>query len=336
MRKAALLYEKQDDLRVQCHLCSHHCVIAPGRNGVCRVRQNNDGELYTLVYGRTISQHIDPIEKKPLYHFQPGSRTFSIATPGCNFHCEWCQNWSISQQTDQHTLSAGQQASPEEIAYAAMSSGCRSIAYTYTEPTIFFEYAYDTARIANEMGLKNIFVTNGYMTAGALETIQPCLDAANVDLKAFSETTYKKWIGAKLKPVLESLKLMKQLGIWVEVTTLIIPGINDDPGELKETAEFISQELGVDTPWHISRYHPNYKVVDRPPTDLDTIMQARERGLAAGLRYVYLGNVGGEHETNCYNCGKLLVTRGYFQAASINIKDGKCPDCGVSIAGVWD
>ena len=223
--KEAALYEKITKDRVRCNLCAHHCVIADGKLGACHVRKNINGTLYTLVYGRTISQHVDPIEKKPLYHFYPGTSSYSIATPGCNFRCRWCQNWDIAQMPREQGLISGAEASPEQIVAGALASGCQSIAYTYTEPTIFFEYAYDTARLAHEAGIANVYVTNGYMTSDMLEAFHPYLDAANVDLKAFREKTYHRYVGAGLKPVLESMKVMKRLGIWLEVTTLVIPGL---------------------------------------------------------------------------------------------------------------
>jgi pyruvate formate lyase activating enzyme len=333
--KEAMLYEKQPNGRVRCNLCAHHCVIADGRRGICQVRENRGGTLYTLVYGRTIAQHVDPVEKKPLLHFYPGSTAYSIATPGCNFRCRWCMNWEISQMPGERPLTMGKKASPEQIVAAAQRAGCRSIAYTYTEPTIFFEYAYDTARLAHDAGLANIFVTNGYMTKEMLETFQPYLDAANVDLKAFRDETYREYVGARLQPVLDSLKMMKRLGIWLEVTTLIIPGINDDPVELRDAAKFVASELGVDTPWHISRFFPAYKMTDVPATPISTLQQAREIGLEAGLRYVYMGNVLGGEDTFCHACGRLLIRRSSWWILENHIQpDGRCPDCSTPVAGV--
>jgi pyruvate formate lyase activating enzyme len=272
-------------------------VIADGKRGVCQVRENRDGTLYTLVYGRTISQHVDPVEKKPLYHFYPGSTAYSIATPGCNFRCQWCQNWEISQMPREQHLISGHKASPEQIVAATQRAGCQSIAYTYTEPTIFFEYAYDTARLAHAAGLANLYITNGYMTVEMLETFHPYLDAANVDLKAFRKKTYHRYVGAGLQPVLDSMKTMKRMGIWLEVTTLVIPGLNDDSAELRDEAQFIANELGVDTPWHISRFFPAYKMTDVPPTPLATLQRARQIGLEEGLHYVYVGNIPDDNRT---------------------------------------
>jgi pyruvate formate lyase activating enzyme len=335
--KEATLFERLEKNRVRCNLCAHHCVIADGKRGVCQVRENQEGTLYTLVYGRTISQHVDPVEKKPLYHFYPGSTAYSIATPGCNFRCQWCQNWEISQMPRERDLINGHKASPEQIVAATQRAGCQSIAYTYTEPTIFFEYAYDTARLAHAVGLANLYITNGYMTVEMLETFHPYLDAANVDLKAFRKKTYHRYVGAGLQPVLDSMKAMKRLGIWLEVTTLVIPGINDDSAELRDAARFVAQELGVNTPWHISRFFPAYKMTDVPPTPLATLQRARHIGLEEGLRYIYVGNIPDVRgqDTVCPECGCLLIQRQGNWIAENKIRGGRCPTCGTSIAGVW-
>ncbi len=334
MAQEAKLYDKLSDNRVRCNLCAHRCVIAPGKKGVCQVRENRGGTLYTLVYGQTIAQHVDPVEKKPLFHFYPGSTAFSVATPGCNFRCRWCQNSEISQMPRERHLVMGEKASPAQIVAAAREAGCCSIAYTYTEPTIFFEYAYDTARLAHEAGLANIYVTNGYMTEEMLQTFHPYLDAANVDLKAFRDETYRKYVGARLQPVLDAMQVMKRLGIWLEVTTLVLPGINDDPAELREAARFVAQNLGVETPWHISRFFPSYRMLDVPPTPVATLQQAREIGLEEGLRYIYIGNVRGEENTTCHKCGQLLVARSGFRVTRNVVRDGRCPECGAPVAGV--
>jgi len=331
-----MLYEKLPENRVRCHLCAHRCLIADGQKGICQVRENRGGTLNTLVYGRTIAQHVDPVEKKPLFHFHPGSLSYSIATPGCNFHCHWCQNWEISQMDRDHSLPEGQEASPEQIVAAAQRANCSSIAYTYTEPTVFFEYAYDTARLAHQAGLANVYVTNGYMSEEMLETFHPYLDAANVDLKTFDDGVYRCHVGARLQPVLDAMQVMKRLGIWLEVTTLVIPGINDDPTELQRAARFVAQRLGVDTPWHISRFFPAYKMQNVPPTPVETLRRAREIGRAEGLRYVYVGNVRkeAEQDTVCPACGKTLIERRGFVVLANSIRNGRCPDCGAPIAGV--
>jgi len=335
--KEALLYKKLDNNNVRCNLCAHHCVITDGKKGVCQVRENRNGVLYTLVYGRTITQHVDPIEKKPLFHFYPGSTAYSIATPGCNFRCQWCQNWEISQMPREQHLAAGHRATPEQIVAAAQRAGCQSIAYTYTEPTIFFEYALETASLAHQAGLANLYITNGYMTAEMLDVFHPYLDAANVDLKAFREKTYHRYVGAGLQPVLDSMKAMKQLGIWLEVTTLVIPGLNDDSAELRDAAQFVAQELGVDTPWHISRFFPAYKMKDVPPTPLETLQRARQIGLEEGLHYVYVGNIPDDsgQNTYCPRCDHLLVRRQGYRIAENDIREGRCLACDTPIAGVW-
>jgi len=333
--KESMLYEKLPEGKVRCNLCAHRCVIADGKKGICQVRENRGGTLYTLVYGHTIIQHADPVEKKPLFHFHPGSTAYSIATPGCNFRCRWCQNWDISQMVHDRHFIMGEEASLEQVVAAAQKADCRSIAYTYTEPTIFFEYAYDTARLAHEAGLANLYITNGYMTEEMLETFQPYLDAANVDLKAFRDKTYRKYVGARLQPVLDTMKLMKRLGIWLEVTTLVIPGINDDEGELKDVVDFVANELGVDTPWHISRFFPAYKMTDVSPTPVETLNRAREIGLEAGLRYVYVGNVPGEANTVCHKCGQILIRRLGYRILENRVQpNGRCPNCGMPVAGV--
>ncbi|MFO7918578.1 MAG: AmmeMemoRadiSam system radical SAM enzyme [Anaerolineae bacterium] len=336
--KEAMLYEKLPEQRVRCKLCAHRCLITEGKKGICQVRENREGTLYTLVYGRTITQHVDPVEKKPLFHFYPGTTAYSMATVGCNFRCRWCQNWDISQVVRERHLIMGDEASPRQIVAAAEQAHCRSIAYTYTEPTIFFEYAYDTARLAHKAGLANLYITNGYMTAGAgemLETFQPYLDAANVDLKAFRDETYRRYVGARLQPVLDTMRTMKRLGIWLEVTTLVIPGVNDDEGELKDAAGFVANELGVETPWHISRFFPAYEMTDVPSTPVETLRRAREIGLEAGLRYVYVGNVSDEASTVCHGCGETLIRRAGYGILENRIQpDGRCPNCDTRVAGV--
>lgn len=335
MMKEAMLYERLPDGKVRCGLCAHRCVINDGGRGICQVRENRGGTLYTLVYGRAIARHVDPVEKKPLLHFHPGTRAYSFATVGCNFRCRWCQNWDISQMVREQHLVMGEKVGPEELVSAAERLGCRSIAYTYTEPTIFFEYAYDTARLAHEVGLANIYVTNGYMTEEMLETFQPYLNAANVDLKAFRDATYRTYVGARLQPVLDAMKVMKRLGIWLEVTTLVIPGLNDEDAELRDAAEFVANELGPDTPWHISRFFPAYKLTDVPPTPLATLRRAHEIGLEAGLHYVYEGNTTGEANTVCHVCGKTLIRRAGYRILWNHIQpDGCCPDCGTPVAGL--
>jgi pyruvate formate lyase activating enzyme len=330
------MFQTPEDGNIRCSLCSHRCLIMPGKRGLCGVRENQDNVLYSLVYDKLIAQHIDPIEKKPLFNFLPGSSSFSIATPGCNFRCKHCQNADISQLPRDHGGTIlGNEARPEAIVEAAVRSRCSSISYTYTEPTIFFELAYDTARLAAERGLKNVFVTNGYTTPEALKTIQPYLHAANVDLKSFRDEFYKEICGARLQPVLDAIKLYAELGIWTEVTTLVIPGHNDSDEELGNIARFLVS-LNPSIPWHVSRFHPTYKLQDAPITPVATLKRAREIGLAAGLRYVYEGNVPGEGEdTSCWNCKQTLISRTGYRISQNKCADGTCPLCGAKIDGVW-
>jgi len=338
MIKEAMLYEELGDNLVHCYLCAHQCRIGSSKFGFCGVRQNAGGQLNTLVYAEAIAANVDPIEKKPLYHFFPGTASYSIATAGCNFKCGFCQNWQISQVSKKDGLevgnSPGYELLPEDIVKKAKASGSKSISYTYTEPTIFFEYAYETAKLAKKAGLYNIFVTNGYMTKEALETINPYLDAANVDLKSFREEFYTENCQGHLQPVLDSIKLMKDLGIWVEVTTLVIPGQNDSEEELKDIAQFIAG-VGEEIPWHLSRFSPDYKFVDRDFTPLEILKKAYDIGKAAGLRYVYLGNVLEEVDTHCYNCGKSLVKRVGSGISENRIKNGKCSFCGIILDGKY-
>ena len=333
----AYLYEPQNDRDVKCNLCNHRCLIRDGRRGICGVRENRSGKLKTLVYGKVIAQHIDPIEKKPLYHLLPGSLSYSIATVGCNFKCLFCQNADIAQlPSDRGGMIIGNSCTPEDVVAGAIKGHCKSIAYTYTEPTVFFEFAYDTAKIAHESGILNVFVTNGYMTAEALQMISPYLDAANVDLKAYDESFYKKYCGAKLAHVKKTLEMMKSQGVFVEVTTLIVPGINDDETQLKALARFLVKSLGAETPWHISRFHPAYKLTDRPVTPVSTLVKARDIGMACGLKYVYLGNVPGENGENtfCYQCGKVIIERWGYQIGKNSVADGRCSFCNAPIDGV--
>ncbi|PKN51645.1 MAG: AmmeMemoRadiSam system radical SAM enzyme [Deltaproteobacteria bacterium HGW-Deltaproteobacteria-13] len=334
--KEAMLYEKLDGLNVHCNLCAHRCTIKPDRRGVCGVRENRDGILYSLVYGTLIAENIDPIEKKPFFHVYPASRSYSIATAGCNLRCDFCQNHEISQMPRATRMITGEDFLPAEIVARAKKSGAKTIAYTYTEPTIYFELAYDTSKIAIDNGLKNVFVTNGFMTDETIETIAPYLTAANVDLKSFRDEFYKKQCGARLNPVLESLKKMKEMGIWVEITTLLIPSLNDSEEELKDIAQFIAS-LGVETPWHISRFHPQFKMQNLPVTPLASLHSAVQTGKQAGLKYVYCGNVPGDkgENTHCFNCGNLLIERYGFQVSSINLKGNKCSNCGTELEGIF-
>ncbi|RJQ81457.1 MAG: AmmeMemoRadiSam system radical SAM enzyme [Desulfobacteraceae bacterium] len=334
----ARLFETADEEAVRCILCHHRCNIKPGHRGICQVRRNDQGTLNTLVYGTLIARHVDPIEKKPLFHFLPGSLSYSIATVGCNFRCTFCQNAEIAQMPrDREGLVMGSTCAPDAVVADALQENCQSIAYTYTEPTVYFEFALDTARIAHAYGIKNIFVTNGYMTPEALEMAAPYLDGANVDLKAFSDEFYKTQCGARLEPVKTTLRKMKSVGVWVEVTTLIIPGLNDDPEELRRLAGFLVEALGPETPWHISRFHPTYRLTDRPVTPVATLRRARQIGLKAGLLYVYTGNVPGEDGENtiCPGCGAVLIERYGFTVRRNRIREDQCPHCATPLHGVF-
>jgi pyruvate formate lyase activating enzyme len=333
--KEAMFYEKLGNAVVKCNLCNHRCRITDSKRGICGVRENNNGTLYSLVYGKVVARAVDPMEKKPLFHFLPGSRAYSIATVGCNFRCGNCQNFEISQMPKEGGLIVGEDVPPEEIVLAAKQNNCESIAYTYTEPTIFFEYAYDVAKLAKKEGIKNVFVTNGYISEEALVEIRPYLDAANIDLKGFSDEFYRKNCGARLNHVLDSIRLHKSLGIWIEITTLIIPSLNDSEEELRKVAEFV-KEVGEEIPWHISQFYPMYKLLDLPPTPIATLRRAREIGLKVGLRYVYEGNVPGEagENTYCYKCGNLLIRRYGYQILENKIKNSTCSYCGAKIDGI--
>jgi pyruvate formate lyase activating enzyme len=333
--KEAMFYEKLDENKVRCFLCAHHCLIKDGKRGLCAVRENKEGILYSLVFGKVISMNIDPIEKKPLFHLLPGSTSFSIATVGCNFHCEHCQNFEISQYPKEHEDIPGQSVTPEAIVKAAKQNGCESISYTYTEPTIFFEFAYDCARLAHESGIKNVFVSNGYTSPEATRVIAPYLDGNNIDLKGNNDF-YKNICGAKLEPVKKTIRLMKELGVWVEVTTLIIPDHNDSEKDLSDIAGFI-KSVDPSIPWHVSQFYPTYKLTDKPRTPVKTLRRAREIGFETGLKYVYEGNVPGEggENTYCPDCKELLIKRWGFSIIENKIKDGRCSKCEAEIEGVW-
>jgi len=331
----AMLYEQLPQENVKCNLCAHRCVIQNSKKGICRVRENIGGKLYVMNYGKLIAQHVDPIEKKPLFHFYPGSTSYSIATAGCNFQCEYCQNYDISQMPFRENRIIGQDSAPEETLMQAIQHGCKSIAYTYTEPTIFYEYAFDVAQLAHDKNIKNIFVTNGFITSEALQKIAPYLDAANVDMKSISNNFYKKICKAKLPPVLDTIKILNQLGIWIEVTTLVIPTLNDTEQEFHLIAEFI-MSVSIEIPWHISAFYPAYKLKYLPPTPLAVLIKAREIGLKTGLNNVYLGNVTNNvtADTRCPDCGQILIERTNFWIIKNKIQDGHCPNCGREIAGV--
>jgi pyruvate formate lyase activating enzyme len=334
--REALFYQRETGGDVKCRLCPHTCLIKTGKTGICRVRKNHDGVLCSLVYGKAISAHVDPIEKKPLFHLLPGTLSFSVATVGCNMRCRHCQNADISQMPKDRHVIQGHTLPPEQIVHMAREEGCASIAYTYTEPTVYFEYALDTAKLARKAGIMNVFVTNGFTSPEALRAVAPFLDGANVDLKSFREEFYKKICGAKLAPVLESLKLYRELGIWLEVTTLVIPGENDSDEELGQIAAFIAGELGPEVPWHVSAFHPTYRLTDRPRTPAETLRRACVVGRDAGLKYVYEGNIPGEGEdTFCPACGERVIFRLGFSVRENRLEEGSCPECRSPLEGIW-
>jgi pyruvate formate lyase activating enzyme len=320
---------------VQCLICPRKCVIKDGERGFCRARENKGGKLFSLVYAAPCSVNIDPIEKKPLFHFLPGTIAYSIGTAGCNLRCKFCQNWMISQAMPEDVPFV--ELKPEKIVEEAIASGCKSIAYTYTEPTIFFEYMLETAKLARKKGLKNIYISNGFINPAPLKELCKYIDAANIDLKSFSDDFYKKITGSWIKPVLDGLKLIKKEGVWLEITNLIIPGLNDDMEMIKKMCLWIKEQLGEDVPLHFSRFFPNYLMKDIPPTDEKTLINAKEVADKAGLKYVYIGNIKTEKDerTKCPKCKTVLIEREWFEVKNNNLKDGACYNCKAKIAGVW-
>lgn len=333
--KQALLSSKLGDQKIKCNLCAHFCTIPPGQTGICRVRKNIGGELFSLNFDKIAASHPDPIEKKPLYHFLPGSSSFSIATEGCNFRCRFCQNHSLSI-IENETQIFGENISPDELIKLALRSNSASISYTYTEPTIFFELMLDTAKLARQSGLKNVMVTNGYMSEPAFEMMQPYLDAANIDLKAFSENFYKKYCQARMQPVLDTIKRMKESNIWIELTTLLIPDLNTDETEIRQLIDFILN-LKRDIPWHVSRFFPHFQLQDILPTQIDIIHKYLHLAREMGIQYVYGGNIMPDQWSNtiCPDCGELLIERNGYHVRVKQLSNGKCRNCGHSIPGIW-
>lgn len=332
--KEAFLYKKLKDKKVQCQNCAHYCIILPGKRGTCGVKENIDGALYALNYGKAIACHIDPIEKKPFFHFLPGSYSLSIATVGCNFACKNCQNWDISQGFKGAKEIPGDDLSPEEIVKIALKNKLPSISYTYTEPTIFLEYALDTMKLARKAGLKNNFVSNGFMSPESAKLVIPYLDANNIDLKSFSDEFYKSNCGGRLQPVLDTAKLMKKSGVWVEITTLVIPTLSDSEEMFRSIAKFIKEELGSETPWHISQFSGaiSWKLQHIPDTSVETLQIAWKIGKETGLKYVYTGNIPGlpSEDTFCPQCGTVCIDRTNY-IIHRHDKNGKCPKCGVDL-----
>jgi pyruvate formate lyase activating enzyme len=339
MRQEATLYRHLKQSYVQCTACEHFCAIEPGGMGKCGVRRNYDGALYLVVYGEAAALHVDPVEKKPLFHFLPTQPILSLGTVGCNFQCQFCQNWHISQMGH---LADPERPSGQEVLPADLVATCRHrsipmLAYTYNEPTVFFEYAYDTARLAHAHGIRNVFVSSGFESLAALERIEPYLDAINVDLKSFRNQFYREVCGTRLKPVLRNIEhIVRRARTWIEITTLLIPGLNDSDEELREMATWLAG-VSPDMPWHLSAFHPDFRLTDRPPTPHDTLVRAWEIGKAAGLRYVYVGNAHDprRESTDCAVCGTRLISRDWYRVQAHWQQPGVCPGCGTVIPGVW-
>jgi pyruvate formate lyase activating enzyme len=334
----ARFYEAAQGSSVRCTLCPHRCLIADGRLGICGVRKNYGGTLVSLVWGRSVAANVDPIEKKPLFHFMPGSRAFSIATVGCNLRCAFCQNSDISQYPHDAGGITGEPLPPEDAAASAARTGCRSISYTYTEPTVYLEYVLDTSVQARARGLFNTMVTNGYTSTEVITNeLKGLIDAANIDLKAFTESFYKRLCSARLAPVLDAIRAYHESGIWIEITTLLIPGENDSDSELRDIASFISS-LSPDIPWHVSRYYPRYRYDKAPPTPVASLERAREIGLSEGLHFVYTGNVMGHEGENtvCPGCRNVLISRRGYLVELSNVTDGACAFCGRAVPGRFD
>ncbi len=338
MKKEAQLYRKLDGGAVECGLCSHRCTIQDGKQGICKVRYNRIGTLYTATYGGVVARNIDPIEKKPLYHVKPGSRSFSIGTFGCNFTCEFCQNADLSQMPRRMDVQKLPQSdlSHDQLAHQARRAGCETIAFTYNEPTLFYELARDCAKSADELGIGAVFVSNGFLTAEAFEGFKGLLVAANIDLKTFRDENYRKTCGGRLQPVLDTIERMWKAGTFVEATTLVVPGFNDSDAELLEIAGFLAS-VSVDLPWHVSAFHPCYRMTDRPPTPTKRVLEACEIGFETGLRYVYAGNLrdGRYSSTRCPSCGGTVIERSGFQVLAKNIDGNRCASCGFEIAGIF-
>jgi pyruvate formate lyase activating enzyme len=356
--KECLLYEQKDNNLVKCKACSHYCIIADGKRGICGVRKNIKGELFSLVYGKALGLAIDPVEKKPLFHFLPGKEVLSFGTVGCNFRCTFCQNSDMSQapkensdknekdnndDIDEYEVT-GKEILPKHIIEHAKENNITMIAYTYNEPAVFIEYALETAKLAKKNGIKNIYVTNGYESEEALELMKPYIDAVNIDLKSFSEKFYNKLCGAKLQPVLDTIKRVHEAGIWMEITTLVIPGENDSKEELEKIAKFITSleknkndVKGTSIPWHISRFFPMYKMKNTEITPESKLKEAFEIGKKAGLKYVYVGNIilEGKENTYCPICNNIAIERSRYQLGNINIKEGRCIKCERKIPGIF-
>ena len=332
----ALFYEKIDDKTVRCQLCFNRCTLTNGQRGFCRVREPVDGKLYSLVYELVCSTHVDPIEKKPMFHMLPGSKAFSIATAGCNSRCKYCQNWTISQKSPEEVRN--QRLSNQDLVSSTIANGCRSIAYTYTEPIIFYEYVLAASGLAHKNGIYNIMVTGGKINPEPLKRICSVVDAANIDLKGFDDKYLKEVCAQKLDNILETIMIMKKEGVWIELTNLIVPTLNDNMADIRKMVKWVKANVGPDVPIHFSRFWPQYKLRSLYPTPVETLKEARSIALEEGLHYAYIGNVpeiGGE-STTCPHCGKVVIKRQGYKVLDNNVSaEGKCKFCGGTIAGIW-
>jgi pyruvate formate lyase activating enzyme len=334
--REALFYEQLDDGRVRCHLCPRECVVAPGQRGYCRVRQNHEGKYYTVVYGRVCAYHVDPIEKKPLFHVLPGTTAFSIATVGCNMACKFCQNWEISQEMPEDV--GATEMSPERLAGAALRYGSPALAYTYTEPNVYYEYVLDCAARGHEEGLKSVVISAGYIKEEPLRRLISSVDAIKIDLKSFSDDFYRDICDTRLAPVLDTISTIREQGRWLEIVNLMIPTLNDDEKQVDAMCKWIVENLGDDVPIHFTRFYPKYKLNNLPPTPVSTVEKAREIAIGRGLKFAYVGNVptGNPGEsTYCPGCGEVVIRRAGYTVVSMNLKDGKCGTCGTPVPGVW-
>jgi len=333
--RVAMWQSYLEDGAVQCELCPFRCILTEGDRGICGVRALIDDTLRALTYSRASAVNVDPIEKKPLFHFYPGEKALSIATVGCNLSCKFCQNWTLSQVKPEDIRH--EYLPPEKVVELALQNDCKTIAYTYSEPTIFYEYMYETAELAHKNGLKNLMITCAYINPEPLRELAQYLDAANVDLKGWSDQFYSEYLKASKEPVLEALKILKEEGVWIEITNLVIPQANDDTDEIRKLVEWIARNIGEETPVHFSRFHPNYKLMDRPSTPNTSLEQARQIALDTGLKYVYVGNIPGSEfeDTYCPVCGRKIVDRTGFWINEYHIQNGKCGFCGEEIDGVY-
>jgi pyruvate formate lyase activating enzyme len=331
----ALFYAKLGDGRVKCSLCPWECTVPDGRRGRCDVRENRGGVYRSLVYGRVCAAHVDPIEKKPLFHFLPGTRAFSIATAGCNVECQFCQNWDISQALPEDL--PARELPPEAVVEAARKSGSQTIAFTYSEPTIFYEFMLDTCTAAGDADVRTVSISNGFIRPEPMERLCEVISGIKIDLKGFTEEFYRKYVRGELKPVLDTIKLIHEKGVHLELVTLLIPGLNDSEKEVRELSRWVVDNVGPDVPAHFTRFHPAYKMTNLPQTPKQTVIRAREAAVDEGIRYAYVGNMSGHayESTYCHACGRKLIERYGFYCGEPEVKDGKCAFCGAAVPGVW-